>query len=200
MKRINNYIVLEGIDGSGKSVLCNLLEENLKSAGYKVLTVSEPSKSNIGVLLREYLKSGQLNQISLSLLFAADSYNLQDKIKFSDYDIVISDRNYLSTVAYQMLEVEKSWLYNIHDFLCVPSMLIYLDVLPDVAHNRIKERKKDKDIFETQETLVKIHQNYKEILSELSNFPIYKINASYIDSNKACEQAMSIINKQIKFC
>ena len=107
-----HYIVFEGIDGSGKTSICSEISESLIQCGYKVLQVSEPSYSEIGLLLRNQMKDLHINQASLALLYAADSYDLQERIE-DCYDFIISDRNYLSTVAYQMMAVDKGWLLTV---------------------------------------------------------------------------------------
>ena len=116
------YIVFEGIDGSGKTSICSEISESLIQCGYKVLQISEPSCSEIGLLLRNQMKDLHINQTSLALLYAADSYDLQERIE-DCYDFIISDRNYLSTVAYQMMAVDKEWLLMLHQFLKQPDMV-----------------------------------------------------------------------------
>ena len=52
-----HYIVLEGIDGSGKTTTCLAVAEILSQEGYKVLLLSEPSHSEIGLFLRKQMIS-----------------------------------------------------------------------------------------------------------------------------------------------
>lgn len=75
-----HYIVFEGIDGSGKTTVCTHIAVRLRESGYNVLLISEPSKSEIGQLLRKQMRAMTLNQKSIALLYAADSYDIQDKI------------------------------------------------------------------------------------------------------------------------
>lgn len=88
-----HYIVFEGIDGSGKTTICSNIAARLRESGYKVLLISEPSKSEIGQLLRKQMKTMTLNEKSIALLYAADSYDIQAKI-LEDYDFILSDRNF----------------------------------------------------------------------------------------------------------
>ena len=160
-----HYIVVEGIDGSGKTSICSKISTSLIQRGYKILQISEPSHSEIGLLLRNQMKNLHINQTSLALLYAADSYDIQERIK-DHYDFIISDRNYLSTVAYQMIDVDKEWLLMLHRFLKQPDMVFYLNVTVEAAMERIKSRNNNIDFFETSESLLKIKSNYEKLISD----------------------------------
>lgn len=169
------YVVFEGIDGSGKSTVCLNMAKKLQENGYKVLTITEPSNSEIGQLLRKYLKSTSVDPKVLALLFAADSYDIQTKFS-EEYDYILSDRNYFSTIAYQMIEIDKSWLFELHRYLKNPDILFYLNVSVDNALERISLRDKNIDSFENKESLSKIKNNYDLLLSDISNLKIKTID------------------------
>lgn len=165
------YVVFEGIDGSGKSTVCLNMAKKLQENGYKVLTITEPSSSEIGQLLRKHLKSTSVDPKVLALLFAADSYDIQTKFS-EEYDYILSDRNYFSTIAYQMIEIDKCWLFELHRYLKNPDILFYLNVSVDKALERIRLREKNIDFFENRESLLKIKNNYDLLLSDISNLRI----------------------------
>lgn len=169
-----HYIVFEGIDGSGKTSICSKISDSLIERGYKVLQISEPSHSEIGLLLRNQMKNLHINQTSLALLYAADSYDIQERIE-DCYDFVISDRNYLSTVAYQMMNVDKEWLLMLHQFLKKPDMIFYLDVTVEAAIERIKSRNGNIDFFETSESLLKVKSNYEKLISDGLDLKVFCI-------------------------
>lgn len=171
------YVVFEGIDGSGKSTICTNIAKELQKCGFKVLTVAEPSKSDIGQLLRKYLKSSLVDQKTLALLFAADSYDIQTKFS-EEYDYILSDRNYFSTVAYQMMEVDECWLFELHRYLKNPDIMFYLNVSVDNALERIKLRDKNKELFENRESLLKIKKNYDLLFTEITD-----LKTKIIDTN-----------------
>lgn len=169
-----HYIVFEGIDGSGKTSICSKISDSLIQRGYKVLQISEPSHSEIGLLLRNQMKNLHINQTSLALLYAADSYDIQERIE-DGYDFVISDRNYLSTVAYQMMNVDKEWLLMLHQFLKKPDMVFYLDVTVEAAIERIKSRNGNIDFFETSESLLQVKSNYEKLISDGLDIKVFCI-------------------------
>jgi hypothetical protein len=78
------YVVLEGIDGVGKSTHTNLLEKYYKSKDIETKRIVEPTNSQVGQLLRQELKNEDsvkdTNQQMLALLFAADRLTQKDEI------------------------------------------------------------------------------------------------------------------------
>ncbi len=177
------YIVFEGIDGSGKSTLINFLFNWLNSRGYRVFVHKEPSKSKIGELIRRCINENA-DAYTLALLFAADRYHrindLKEKISKG---IVLADRCFYSSIAYQGVYVDKMWIREINKFAVKPDYVIYLDVSPEVAVKRKKHEKKD--LFENVEYLKKVRENYLR-LAEEENFVV--INA---------EQSLDVVKKSV---
>ena len=191
-----HYIVFEGIDGSGKTSICSEISDGLIQRGYKVLQISEPSHSEIGLLLRNQMKNLHINQTSLALLYAADSYDLQEHIE-DCYDFIISDRNYLSTVAYQMMAVDKEWLLMLHRFLKQPDMVFYLDVTVEAALERIGSRNGSMDFFETSESLLKVKSNYEKLISDGLGLKVFSIETVGKSQSVVAKNVMKIIQEQL---
>lgn len=101
------YIVIEGQDGTGKSTQVELLKKHFESQGKKVATLDEPDGDlpqahdlHDMILTRGY----SLEPFTNVLLFTAARLELWKKIAepiLKDDGIVISARNYWSTLAYQ---------------------------------------------------------------------------------------------------
>jgi dTMP kinase len=99
-------IVLEGIDGCGKTTQSVLLRELLLSAGYEVVRARQPGGTKVGIALRELLLNPdyELNSITELLLFMADRVEVLTKVikpALEAGKVVICDRWYVSTIAYQ---------------------------------------------------------------------------------------------------
>lgn len=190
-----HYIVFEGIDGSGKTTVCSHITVRLRESGYNVLLISEPSESEIGQLLRKQMQDMTLNQKSIALLYAADSYDIQDKIS-EGYDFILSDRNFFSTVAYQMMDVDENWLFSIHKFLEIPDMIFYLRVSVDEALGRIERRDGNRDVFENKESLEQIKVNYDKIMAQRDGFRVIEIETSERNENEIVETVLAILKAQ----
>lgn len=156
------YIVLEGIDGAGKSTQIAALKQWLKDSGLEVETIVEPTDSNIGVLIREMLQNPNATekniQKTLGLLFAADRLLLMDKIAEEEYcnKIIISDRSFYSSLAYQE---PSDWIAEINKFAKQPELVLLLDLDVDLAI----ERCSGEDEFEKKSFLADVKNKYLDL-------------------------------------
>jgi dTMP kinase len=177
-------ILFEGIDGCGKSTQVDLMNEYLKMNKKKVRNISFPTNSTIGAYIRRKIKHSKPNEnvldvYNLSLLFLADMFETMNDIEDEDfYDHYILDRYYLSSLVYQTLHYEgvvkdnlnvlspvkfTKILESIIKLMPKPDICFIIDVTPEMAIERIREREKfviDKDIYENIEFLTKARELY----------------------------------------
>jgi dTMP kinase len=99
------FIIFEGIDGTGKSTQLHLLAEKLKQLDYAVVSTREPTNGPYGKKIRELFvdRTAATLEEELELFIADRDQHVQEVIApaLADGSIVICDRYYLSTVAYQ---------------------------------------------------------------------------------------------------
>lgn len=139
------FVVLEGIDGCGKSTQAKLLYDWMIKGGKRAELTAEPTRDGIGNLIREILSGNEkVDPKTLALLFTADRYeHLKNKIELaiSDGKVVISERYYHSTIAYQSAQgVDRKWLTELNSFARKPDLVIFLDIKPGIAIRRIREK------------------------------------------------------------
>ena len=134
-------IVVEGIDGSGKSTQLHLLEKWLRSEGHQVFTTEWNSSQIVKEITSKGKKKGLLSPITFSLLHATDFADRYERNVFpllrAGY-IVLSDR-YVYT-AYARDVVRKcsfEWVRKMYSFAIKPQLVFYFRVPIDVAINRI---------------------------------------------------------------
>lgn len=136
------FIVLEGIDGSGTTTHSRLLTGFLEQKGFKIYLTQEPSNSEIGVLIRKFLKNKTVPASTDALAFAADRdlhYKTEIKKKLDEGYIVISNRYLESSVVYQSAqsnEISTDWILKINKFAGKPDLTILLDIDPKIALDR----------------------------------------------------------------
>jgi dTMP kinase len=158
------FIVLDGIDGSGTSTHSKLLSGFLSLKGLKVYLTQEPSNSDIGKLLRTYLKDDRIPASTDALLFAADRvlhFKNDIKKKLEKGYNVISDRYLESSIAYQSCQSENisiEWVSNLNKFAGKPDLTIILDIDPKLSLARKQHKVLDK--FEDTSLLEKVRQVY----------------------------------------
>jgi dTMP kinase len=158
------FIVLDGIDGSGTTTHSRLLAGYLISKKLKVHITQEPSDSEIGVLLRKFLKDDAIPPSADALLFAADRvlhYELEIQKKLEEGYIVISDRYIESSIVYQSCQSEEisiDWIKNINKFALKPDLTIILDIDPKISLARKNQEELEK--FEDTSFLDKVRMLY----------------------------------------
>jgi dTMP kinase len=101
-----HLFALEGVDGSGKSTQARLLAAALGPRGLEVILTGEPTTGPLGAKLRDYLKGGRralTPEEELDLFMADRREHVEHVIKpgLAAGRVVISDRYYYSSVAYQ---------------------------------------------------------------------------------------------------
>ena len=179
------YIVFEGIDGAGKSTQIQLLKEWLEANGFVVETLVEPTDSEVGKLIRRILQRPDANdedvQRVLALLFAADRMFIMDKLN-DDSKIIISDRSFISSLAYQE---PIEWVEEINKYAKWPDLLILLDL--DVKKS--VARTSGKDTFENEEFLTGVRDNYLNLVKNYEH--------QIIDANNGVNKVSSDIKKAV---
>ena len=158
------FVVLEGIDGSGKTSAISKVKEHLESLGHKVMITMEPTKGAIGNLVAE---TDDLTPESEALLFTADRACHTKEISGwleEGYD-VICDRYYASTLAYQSASgLDRDWLYSINSkVIREPDIHILLDIDSEVSLTRVGKRGEKVSRFEKSDYLKKVRKAYLEI-------------------------------------
>ena len=97
-------ISFEGVEGVGKSTQISMLDSYLASKGLSTEVLREPGSTQVGENIREILlnTSADLsNESELLLMFAARAQLINEKINYSDKDIILFDRFYDASLAYQ---------------------------------------------------------------------------------------------------
>ncbi len=183
------YIVLEGIDGAGKSTQIKILKEWLEDNGFNVETIVEPTDLEVGKLIRELLTRSDAESDSMQktfgLLFAADRLMLMDRIGRLENEntVVISDRSFYSSLAYQN---PQDWIKELNKYAKIPDLVLLLDL--DVKKS--VERCDGTDEFENEEFLTGVKQNYLDLAKSNDNFKI-------IDANNGPNKVSSDIKKAV---
>ncbi len=165
------FIVIEGIDGSGKTSLSNNLVNKLNELGKSSTRFSEPTSFESGKYIRKFLKGDILlskkEQIDAFIFDREISVLKNIKPALQDNKIVVLDRYYYSTAAYQASEdfsPEEILNLNLEKKFPKPDLLFYINIQPELAYKRISSRNDQKEIFESIDELTKINSNFHAVL------------------------------------
>ena len=184
------FIVIEGIDGSGKSTQISLLAKRLTEDGRKVYTTAEPTISLTGGMLRDALRGvTQHTTCEIAAMFLLDriAHNVNpvngiEKFLASGVD-VICDRYYYSSLAYQGSETDFDWVLDMNincPEIRKPDLCIFLDLDPEQCFDRISKNRLVKEIYEETERLERYRKRYFEIFDMLK----FTDNIAIIDTAK----------------
>lgn len=167
-------IVLEGLDGAGTTTQLRLLADSLRALNLRVWITREPSNGPVGAQIRSVLtRRLTIGKNALTALFSADRLDhlyskggIKERLNNGEW--VIMDRYYLSSFAYQSLnmnEEEKKWLYSMHMYCIQPDLTIFIDVRSDTSLARIAvNRSFHFELFETYESLNAIRDQYMKAI------------------------------------
>jgi len=213
------FIVFEGIDASGKGTQVAALhrkivekpeEFNISGRG-PVVKTKEPTNSEVGKLIKEYLKGTcTINPRSLALLFTSDRfYNLLENVAptLQNNGIVLLDRYVYSTIAYQGAEkADMEWICRINDGIITPDLVIYLDIDPKESLNRLRDgssprAEQPRDVFETKPLMLRdVRDIYLKIVKNRLSFSrehkFLNTNFEFIDSRAG----VTDVSNQITEC
>lgn len=145
------FIVVEGLEGAGKSSVISAVVEFLQSQGKTVVTTREPGGTPLAEALRDCVKQPWQETVTteteLMLMYAARSQLIENVIKpnLMQGHWVIGDRHDLSSIAYQGggRGVDQALLNSIRNITLQgfkPCLTLYLDVEPDVGLSRARGR------------------------------------------------------------
>ena len=192
---LKNFIAFEGIDGSGTTTQLALLRARFPS----VLLTAEPTSSATGQFLRRML-SGEVEvaKQTAAYLFAADRCeHLWGKVSYhegrlvtgvaevcADGKTVVSDRYIFSSLAYQGERATRELTARLNETFPLPAVLVYFDISPELALDRVASRGRKREIYETLSTLNDVAHRYNELLVLYQDtaadhgMKVVKVNAS----------------------
>lgn len=198
----NMFIVLEGGEGAGKTVLANnLVAYYDTNTDFNAIYLREPGGDEISEQIRNIVLNNDLDPYTQLLLFSAARkrnmhINVKPLLSKPDKTIIICDRFILSTIVYQGIVqgVPLQNIYYIMDMICGeirPDIEIVLDVDPAIGLNRIKENNREINNLDAKgiEFHSKINNAYKA----------YTYGARYRTILDANQDPETIMSKACKF-
>lgn len=169
------FIVIEGLDGSGKSSQIDLLSIFLAKKGKQILATKEPTTdSEAGKEIAAVL-AGEIKKDAFQLqkLFAKDRHHHIEKTvipALAKEKFIVCSRYILSSLAYGVSEGLK-WeaIMEINEDFLLPDVTILVDVSPERCMERIAIRGEPQKYFEKLEKLKKVNEFYHKLASMFDN-------------------------------
>lgn len=152
---MKKFIVIDGLDGSGKDTQVNLLAEAYEKRGRSVTVRSHPCCDNkFGKKSKQaLLKTGKINHLKATIYFGLDAIRSVQMYYYNkDTDVVIFSR-YILAVMY-LPDVVNTIVYKLVVFILPTSdCMFFLDVSPEESLRRMDSRNEDTEMFENIDSL-----------------------------------------------
>ena len=196
-KRKGFLFVLEGIDGSGKTCACGELLTKLQADGYDAIRLREPTiESEWGKEIRARSPAGELSPEEELDLYSKDrKWHIANRIipALKSGKVVLMDRYFFASGAYQSTVLDLHWseilkLNRSELSAPEPDIVFILDVPAEIGLERATGRTGKANLqFEKLDRLIKVRQNYLEMVEEDSG--TFKV----IDASQPLEKVVTEI-------
>jgi dTMP kinase len=161
-------IVFEGIDGTGKSTQCELLARSLTERDILNIALAEPTRGTWGTKIRRLLSEGRQGispqeELNWFVNDRKEDIELNIMPALQDNKVVLMDRYYFSTVAYQGalgLDPEQIRLEN-EIFAPIPDRVLIFLASPETCLERIESSRDQKSAFEKLDYLQNVQGIFK---------------------------------------
>lgn len=203
MQKKSLFIVIEGLDGSGKStagkILVELLEKKYPS---KVKFTYEPNDESAGgKFIRDTLtkKITNFHPRQLALSFAANRLDHCSRVVVPMLEkaggIVISDRYYLSSLVYQSApDYSMSKVWKLNENALTPDLIFFLNVSDETCYQRMNKRNQPRELFENN-----LDQTRKKFLKGIRFLKKKKENwIVEIDGNGTPDETVAQMQNELK--
>jgi dTMP kinase len=135
-----NMIVIEGLDGSGRSTQIALLQEWLESEGFAVQTSGLRRSNLVGRDIDELLAKNAVTRLTLALMYATDFFDqLEHRIvpALRSGAIVLADRFIFTLIARSVVRgINRDYLTGLYAMALRPNLTFWLNVHPETAFAR----------------------------------------------------------------
>jgi len=188
------YIIVEGIDTAGKSTQIELLKEHFP----KAIFTKEPGATKLGKTIRQLvLNTEAKSQLAEMFLFLADRAEHSFEIVKKNPDqikIVISDRGFISVVAYANLPIQQSLELNIMALdKVMANKIVILTLDEDELKKRLSNKSQDNIEKRGIQYLLQIQNKMIETAKMLNQISTTKVDLLILDASSSIEA----INKEI---
>jgi dTMP kinase len=135
-----SLVVLEGMDGSGRSTQIALLQEWLESEGFAVQTSGLRRSNLVGRDIDELLAKNAVTRLTLALMYATDFFDqVEHRIlpALRSGTVVLADRYIFTLIGRGVVRgINRDYISGLYAMALRPHLTFWLNVRPETAFGR----------------------------------------------------------------
>lgn len=208
-----HFIVIEGLEGAGKSSALSVIKKFLAEQVDEVITTREPGGTHVGEVVRGLIKELEPSEpvdprTELLLLYAARVQLVEHVIRpaLKRGAWVLADRFELSTFAYQGggRGLDNQMISQLSSF-CLgdfkPDLIIFLDITPEKGLQRAKKRGKTDRIEQESLTFFNnVYEQYHHFIKQMTNVVVIDASQPFAVVQHTIRMALeTYISKNLHF-
>jgi dTMP kinase len=199
-----NLIVIEGLDGSGRSTQIALLQEWLESEGFAVQTSGLRRSNLVGRDIDELLAKNAVTRLTLALMYATDFFDqLEHRIvpALRSGAIVLADRFIFTLIARSVVRgINRDYLTGLYAMALRPNLTFWLNVRPETAFAREFKKAQAISYWEAGRDMSLSHDLYWSFVRYQTmikrEFELMSKRNGFIELDG--EASVSAVNKQLR--
>jgi dTMP kinase len=199
-----NLIVIEGMDGSGRSTQIALLQEWLESEGFSVQTSGLRRSNLVGRDIDQLLAKNAVTRLTLALMYATDFFDqLEHRIvpALRSGAVVLADRFIFTLIARGVVRgINRDYLAGLYAMALRPNLTFWLNVRPETAFAREFKKAQAISYWEAGRDMSLSHDlywsfvRYQTMIKREFEIMAKKNNFLELDG----EASVSAVNKQLR--
>lgn len=199
-----NLIVIEGMDGSGRSTQIALLQEWLESEGFAVQTSGLRRSNLVGRDIDELLAKNAVTRLTLALMYATDFFDqVEHRVlpALRSGTVVLADRFIFTLVARGVVRgINRDYLNGLYAMALRPHLTFWLNVRPETAFAREFKKAQAISYWEAGRDMSLSHDLYWSFIRYQTmikkEFELMAKRHSFIELDG--EASVSAVNKQLR--
>jgi dTMP kinase len=199
-----SLIVIEGMDGSGRSTQIALLQEWLESEGFAVQTSGLRRSNLVGRDIDELLAKNAATRLTLALMYATDFFDqVEHRIlpALRSGTIVLADRFIFTLIARGVVRgINRDYMSGLYAMALRPHLTFWLNVRPETAFGREFRKAQAISYWEAGRDMSLSHDLYWSFIRYQTmikrEFEVMAKKHNFIELDG--EASVSTVNKQLR--
>ena len=199
-----SLIVIEGMDGSGRSTQIALLQEWLESEGFAVQTSGLRRSNLVGRDIDELLAKNAVTRLTLSLMYATDFFDqVEHRIlpALRSGTVVLADRFIFTLIARGVVRgINRDYISGLYAMALRPHLTFWLNVRPETAFAREFKKAQAISYWEAGRDMSLSHDLYWSFIRYQTmikrEFEVMAKRHNFIELDG--EASVSSVNKQLR--